>query len=71
MKVTPALVTALVDNGGGAAADGTIAAITLTEPADLAAQTTINGQLAAAVKELSTIANTLVARVNSLILNAR
>lgn len=48
---------ALTDNGGGAAADGTIGAITLTEPANLAAQTTINNQLADAVKELSTKAN--------------
>lgn len=45
---------ALTDNGGGAAADGTIGAITLTEPANLAAQTTINNQLADAIKELST-----------------
>lgn len=67
MKVTPAVVTVITDNGGGATADGTIAAITLTEPANLAAQTTINNQLADAVKELSTKLNTVIARVNSLI----
>lgn len=47
----------LTDNGGGAAANGTIEAITLTEPANLAAQAVINGQLADAIKELSTKAN--------------
>ena len=52
--------TAITDNGGGAAADGTIAAITLTEPANLAAQATINNQLADAVKELSTKINTII-----------
>lgn len=51
---------ALTDNGGGAAADGTIAAITLTEPANLAAQTVINNQLADAVKELSTKINQVI-----------
>jgi hypothetical protein len=56
-----ATVAALTDNGGGAAADGTIAAITLTEPANLAAQTTINNQLADAVKELSTKINAIKA----------
>lgn len=56
-----ATVAALTDNGGGAAADGTIAAITLTEPANLAAQTVINNQLADAVKELSTKINALKA----------
>lgn len=51
---------ALTDDGGGAAADGTIGAITLTEPANLAAQTVINNQLADAVKELSTKINQVI-----------
>ncbi len=55
--------TAITDNSGGAAADGTIAAITLTEPANLAAQTVINAQLAAAIKELATGFNLLLADV--------
>ncbi len=55
-----AVVAALTDNSGGAAADGTIAAITLTEPANLAAQTVINAQLAAAVKELATKVNAII-----------
>lgn len=57
---TAAVVAALTDNGGGATADGTIGAITLTEPADLAAQMTINNQLADAVKELSTKVNAIL-----------
>lgn len=62
---TAATVAALVDNSGGAAADGTIAAITLTEPANLAAQTVINGQLAAAVKELATTLNAVIASLKA------
>lgn len=53
----------ITDNGGGAAADGTIGAITLTEPANLAAQAVINNQLADAVKELSTKLNAALAVV--------
>lgn len=56
-------ITAITDNGGGATADGTIGAITLTEPANLAAQTVINNQLADAIKELSTKLNELIAGV--------
>jgi len=51
------VVAAVVDNGGGATANGTIGAITLTEPANLAAQTVINQQIADAIKELSTKQN--------------
>lgn len=60
-----AVVAALTDNGGGASADGTIAAITLTEPADFAAQTVINGQLADAVKELSTKINAVISALKT------
>lgn len=67
----PSAVTAVTDSGGGATADGTIGAITLTEPANLAAQTTINNQLADAVKELSTKLNTAITAINGLISFAR
>ena len=57
---TAAVVAALTDNSGGAAADGTIGAITLTEPANLAAQAVINNQIADAIKELSTKVNAIL-----------
>jgi len=60
-----AVVAAITDNGGGATADGTIGAITLTEPANLAAQATINNQLADAVKELSTKINAVIAALKT------
>lgn len=60
-----AAVTDITDNGGGSAANGTIEAITLTEPANLAAQTTINGQLAAAIKENTTKLNELLGKLRA------
>ncbi len=60
-----AVVAALTDNGGGATADGTIGAITLTEPANHAAQATINNQIADAIKELSTKINAVIAALKT------
>lgn len=57
-------ITALTDNSGGAAADGTIGAITLTEPANLAAQAVINNQIADAIKELATKVNEILTDLN-------
>jgi len=55
-----AVVAPVTDSSGAAAANGTIEAITLTEPANLAAQTVINAQLAAGIKELATKLNELI-----------
>lgn len=54
-------IAALTDNSGGAAADGTIGAITTGTPADLAAQAAINTQIRDAIKELATKVNAIIA----------
>lgn len=54
-------IAALTDNSGGAAADGTIGAITTGTPADLAAQAAINTQIRDAIKELATKINAIIA----------
>jgi predicted RecA/RadA family phage recombinase len=59
-----AAIAVLTDNSGAGAANGTIEAITLTEPANLAAQTVINAQLAAGIKELATKLNALIVALN-------
>ncbi len=62
-SVSSVNITALVDNSGGAAANGTIEAITAGTPADLAAQGAINALIANAIKELATKVNQIAAVV--------